>query len=266
MILGYFDESSTHEGSKIVSLCGFLADPRIWDDFDAEWKKVLDKRDWPNRPREFHMYDCVHGTGPFNGWSLAERLAIYGDMASLVCGTNLIALGSLIVVDAYENLDHQQRVILGQGGLSRPIDFIFQYLLQIAISSTRKYASIHVPPIVEKLGLLFDETPPAVALRYHELYQHIAAKHPHGDMLTGIAFGKSEQFTPLQAADMLAYTSYHWQLKRQFPSESDFDFPIIPGFLRLIENIAADGGIFTETALVTLVAQELINKANRAAI
>lgn len=75
VIVGYFDDSNTHKGSKILSPCGFLADPRWWEDFDLEWKKILDKPDWPNRPREFHTYDIVHRTGEFANWSLAQRLA-----------------------------------------------------------------------------------------------------------------------------------------------------------------------------------------------
>lgn len=68
------------------------------------------------------MYDCVHGTGLFRGWSLAERLATYEDMATLLCETNLIALGSIIIVDVLEKLDADHKLALAQGGLSLPID------------------------------------------------------------------------------------------------------------------------------------------------
>ena len=137
MILGYFDESSTHEGSKIVSLCGFLADPRIWDDFDAEWKKLLDKRDWPNRPREFHMYDCVHGTGPFNGWSLAERLAIgvagssaYQTVreARLGRGGSMTVAGDRLVFRGYETaLESNHRAIRAQVDVYRGDSYLGRY-------------------------------------------------------------------------------------------------------------------------------------------
>jgi len=265
VVAGYFDDSSTHKGSKIYALCGFLGDPRIWDDFDREWNKVLDKKDWPNRPREFHCYDCVHATKEFDGWSFAQRLAIFGDLATVICESNVMALGSLIVVEAFEKLPSHYKILMAQGGLNGPMDFCFQYLLQAAITATRRYAQSHEPPIVEELGLVFDQEPPAIAERYLLLYDHIRAKHPYGNMLKSILFGDSGAFTPIQAADMLAYTTYHWQLRQQFPSESDFDFDfnVIPGFLRLIENTAADGGIYTEQALINLVAQELINKANK---
>jgi hypothetical protein len=263
VILGYFDESSTHGGSKVASLCGFLADPRIWDDFDQEWKKVLDKRDWPNRLSEFHMYDCVRGIGPFERWDFAERLAIYGDMVTLLCDTNLIALGSAIVVPALEDLSYGYRRVLAEGGLAVPIDFLFQHVLQVAIGATLRYGSIHNPPIVEELGLLFDEVDPSLVSRYNQLYDHTKAKHQRGSILTGIAFGKSEKFTPIQAADMLAYTTYRSILRLHFPSEPEFEFPINAPFMRLVENIATDGGVFSEKALMTLVGQVLINNINK---
>lgn len=263
MIAGYFDDSSTHKGSRIYALCGFLADPRIWGDFDRDWNAVLDKREWPNRLREFHMVDCVHGWNEFAGWSYAERLALFGDLTSVVYEANVMAIGSMIVVDAFEKLPSQYKVLMAKGGLTGPMDFCFQYLLQASITATRRYAAMHAPPISEELGLTFDEEPAQVAERYHLLYDHIRQKHPCGTMLKGIAFGDSKKFTPLQAADMLAYTSYHWQLKQQFPSESDFDFDVKPVFSRMIENTAADGGIYTEQALINLVAQELINTANK---
>ena len=263
VVFGYFDESNTHNGSKIISLCGFLADPRIWEDFDREWKRVLDKRDWPNRPPEFHMYPCVHGLKPFLGWSLAERLAIYGDMVTLLCDTNLIALGSVIDVTAFENLSEEYKSVLRQGGLTLPIDFVFQHTLQVAVGETMHYGSIHTPPIIDELGLLFDEVDPWLASRYYRLYDHIKGRHQYGSILTGIGFGSSEKFTPLQAADMLAYTTYHYTLKRYYPSESDFDFPIHAPFMRLVEKVATAGGVFSEKALNTLVGQELINEVNK---
>lgn len=61
VICGYFDGSNTHDGSKILSLCEFLGDPRIWDDFDAEWKLVLDKSAWPRgaRPNSIRSIACT---------------------------------------------------------------------------------------------------------------------------------------------------------------------------------------------------------------
>ena len=62
---------------------------------------------------------------------------------------------------------------------------------------------------------------------------------------------------------MLAYTTYHWELKKRFPGASDFHFPIIPGFLRLIENVAADGGVYDDAGIDRLLVTVQINEANK---
>jgi hypothetical protein len=264
VIVGYFDDSNTHRGAKILSLCGFLADYRQWEDFEMEWKKILDKTDWPNRPSEFHAYDIVHHCGEFERWNLAQRLAFYGDMTGLLAECNLLALGSLCVTEAYENRSDEEKALLAKGGLFGPIDFVFQYLVSEAIASTRRYGQVHTPPVeFEELALVFDEADKPVAERFHGLYNHLRLKHPHGNMLQSITFESSHRKAPLQAADMLAYTTYHWHLKQMFPNESDFDFPIVPGFLRLIQNVAAAGGIYNENAMAHLVLQERINRINK---
>jgi len=263
VIAGYFDESNSHAGAKVLTLCGFLADPRIWSDLDQEWNNILDRPCWPNRPREFHMVDCVHGTKDFEGWKLPERLAIYGDMVGLLCETNLIAIGSGIVIEAYECLSVEHKELLAKGGFFEPLDLVFQCNLQFAIDATVRYGKTHTPPVLDDLGLLFDESPADVALNYHRIYAHVAAKHRSGKLLTGIGFGKSEKYIPLQAADILAYTTCLWLQKEHLHSTSNYDFPIIPAFMRMIEGVAAEGGMFTERAMMTLIGQELINKANK---
>lgn len=263
VINGYFDESNTHAGTKVLALCGFLADPRIWSDFEQEWNKILDKPCWPKRPREFHMVDCVHGTKDFDGWKLPERLAIYGDLVGLLCGTNLIAIGSGIVISAFEALSAEHKLLLAQGGFFEPLDLVFQCELQFAVDATVNYGKTHNPPVLDDLGLLFDDAPAEAALAYLRIYEHVKAKHRGGNILTGIGFGSSAKYIPLQAADILAYTTCQWLQKEHLHSKSNYDFPIIPGFMRMIEGIAATGGMFTEQAMINLIAQELINKANK---
>jgi len=264
VIYGYFDDSNTHDGSKLICVCGFLGDPRIWDDLDKEWQKVLDKSDWPQRPSEFHMVDCVHGVEEFQDWTLAQRLAIFGDLANVIAASNIMALGSIFMVDAFHKRSDADKAVLAKGGLLGPMDFAFQLLVQMAITRTRNYGRMHRPPVSDKLALVFDEEPPATAERFHYLYNHHRLKHPHGEMLAGITFASSKSLSPLQAADMLAYTTYHWELRKRFPNLSDFNFPIIPGFLRLIENVAADGGIYDDDGIDRLLLTLQINKANQA--
>ena len=262
VIYGYFDGSGTHDSSRVFSLCGFLGDPRMWDDLNLEWNRILDKPDWPKRPSEFHMYDCVHALREFEGWSLAQRLAIYGDLAGLITECNVLAIGSVCITDALKSCTQSERQLLAKTGLRSPMDVVFQLALQMAISRIHQYAQAHIPPIKEELSLIFDEEPNHVAERFHRLYNHHCRNHHTGWILNGIAFEKSHKLTPLQAADMLAYTTYHVELKKRFSTLSDFDFPVVPGFIRLIENVAASGGVFDYENVRRLLLTRFIDEAN----
>jgi hypothetical protein len=264
VVFGYYDTSGSHKSARLLAICGFLGDPRIWDDFDVEWKRILDKSDWPNRPTEFHMYDCVHGYGEFQDWTFAQRLAIYGHMVDVLTRTNVMALGSLCVKGAYEQLSRADKDVLSTAGLLGTVDFAIQLMFQSAISRTKRYTKME-GLLTGGLGLLFDDgETPEVERRYLDLYNHTKSKHEDGAMLTGMGFGDSVKFTPIQAADMLAYGSYHYQLRERWPGESDFkDFPILPPFQRLIENVAADGGVYDVEAMRRLAMTIRINAENR---
>ena len=78
-----------------------------------------------------------------------------------------------------------------------------------------------------------------------------------------MTFESSHKKSPLQAADMLAYTTYQWHMKEAYPREVELNFPIIPGFFRLIQNVAADGGVYNEESMQRLILQERINRVNK---
>jgi hypothetical protein len=257
MIIGYFDGSSTHVGSRVATVCGFLADESVWCEFDDKWQAVLDKPNWPNRPRRFHAVECIHRTTDFAGWSFADCLAIFGDLATVLTNTRLLAIGSVCVVDDYFKLTDEEQEFLARGGLGGPLDFIFQYLISQIIVSTKQAG-------FDSVELVFDQEDAPTAERYHQLYDHMRIKHPHGDMLSGISFADSKKTLPLQAADMLAYTTYRWHLTRLFSNESEFAFPIIPNFLRLISGVEREGGTFNLEAMRLLIVQEKIKQINKA--
>lgn len=263
VIFGYFDDSNTHKQSKLVTLCGFLGDEDTWGAVDEKWQAVLDKPDWPNRPKEFHMVDCVHGYGEFLDWKLAERLALFGDMATIAETSDIMALGSTIAVEDLDVLSEDDKLLMKRGGLEEPLDYVFQYIVQTAITWTRKYYKTRGMTDPPEVALVFDIASEPIVKRYLSLYSHTAAKHRYGEILNSISFVDSKKFTPIQVADMLSYTTYHWTAKQRYPSEVNLDFPIIEGFKRLIANVANDGGMFTATSLRTMVGQELINIANR---
>jgi hypothetical protein len=70
-----------------------------------------------------------------------------------------------------------------------------------------------------------------------------------------LGFGDSVDFSPIQAADVLAYTTYRWLLNERHLTEEEPYFPIMPAFLKMLHGMmhSADGGAYDLKALHTLV-------------
>jgi hypothetical protein len=252
VLFGCFDGSSTHDSAKVWTLCGWLGEREAFESLDEQWARVLGKKDWRRRPTEFHMYDCVHGFGDFFDWSFPERLALFGDLATVVTQSNILAIGSIVIVDDLMRLDTDESALLQSQALGTPLDLSLQYILQRVIKKTHEYSHD------EDVRILFDDEPPAVADRYYAFADYYRTKF--GRCFKGIGFGNSAKFTCLQAADMLAYCTYRFEMQRRFQAEAERDFPVVPGFKRLIQNVAADGGGYDFEALKKLVVLVKTNK------
>lgn len=74
----YLDASGTHgEGSRVVTVAGYLSTGDRWEDFKVAWKKVTGGVD-------FHMKDFVHARGAFLGWSENQKAALAADVAAVI--------------------------------------------------------------------------------------------------------------------------------------------------------------------------------------
>lgn len=237
VIFGFMDSSNTHDTARIWSLCGFLGEDRAFTEFDLAWNKLLDDPRWPKRVKRFHTVDCVHHTGEFEGWSFAERLTMWGKLISLLTSLRtVVALGSVVVTEDFDNLTSEERELLRSEALGEPLDLSVQYIFQRCVRLTRNTSE------EESLGILFDNENPYVMDRCYGLAKVYQTRFGLQKWFAGIGFGDSARFTPLQAADLLAYGTYRFVRDRRYPRSSEPDFPIEPGFLRMIEGILLAGG------------------------
>lgn len=238
VLYGFMDPSNTHDGAKVWTLCGFLGEKEAFERLDSAWNAVLDKPCWPKRLSRFHTVECVHGDGEFQGWSFAERLTIWGELISVLINENmLVALGSVAITEDFGRLNTEEIALLNSEGLGDSFDLSLQYVLQTSIRLTRQTSED------ESIGLIFDSENPVRTERAHAFSNIYRRKHRLEKWFRGVAFFDSVTFTPLQAADLLAHGTYRYSIKGQrFPQTPDSDFPILPGFLRLIQNISIGGG------------------------
>jgi hypothetical protein len=244
---GFFDGSNTHAGAKVWALCGFLGEDAAFGALDDEWNRVLDKPTWPKRLKRFHMVDCVHGYGEFVGWSFADRLAMFGELVSVIMASPLLAIGSVVITEDFAKLDDEERQLLRSEGLGEALDLSLQYVYQSAINATEETSE------AEQIGLLFDNENPDVRVRYLEFLDLYKTRFGFGKWFAGIGFGESASFTPLQAADILAYCTYRLVMLR-YPEIREPDFPVLPGFQRMLEGVLTHGGGFDLESMKNLIA------------
>lgn len=248
VFFGFLDGSNTHDGAKVYSLCGFLGESAAFEGLNRSWNSVLDKSDWPCRPKRFHMVDCVHGDGEFLGWSFPQRLAIFGDLATVIIrhAANMIAIASVVMTEDFGKLPPENLLVLKSEGLGEALDLSVQYAFQKSITLTRNTSE------EEKIGLLFDNENQHVMDRCYDFSRVYRTKFGFGKWLTGIGFGSSMEFTPLQAADLYAYCVYRFAMQR-YPETAEPYFPITPGLMRMAEHTLHTGGGFDLDSMNMLV-------------
>lgn len=250
VLYGFWDGSNTHTGAGVWSLCGFLGEERAFGELDTAIKGVLSDPRWPRQPKRFHAFECVHGRGECEGWSFADRLSFWGAMISAIrSNRSLVAVSSVVVAEDFERLEQEERALLRSEALGEPLDLSVRYALERSITITRNTSE------EESIGLLFDNENAHVMDRCYTLAKLYQTEFGFGKWLAGIGFGDSAKFTPLQAADLLAYGMYRLIADKRNQANREPDFPVEPGFLRLLEGTYKAGGGFDLDSMNKLAAE-----------
>ena len=248
MLISYADDSGTHKQAKIVCLGGFLGDADEWSSLDDAWKAVLGKPEWPSRIKVFHTVDCVQQDKEFREWSYAERLAIFGDLVNVILAfPNLRALGAAVVVDHFNNLSLSDLRLLAEDKKGTPLAFVFHLMMQEVISQGYKTWP------GKRIGVAFENSDLTTEAEFRDLYIDYRDGFYRGDCLMPSPAFLPKSESPLQAADILAYSTYQIAMQNIFPTDYVPHFNVIPLFSRLLEGIIHDGGLYDAVALESLM-------------
>lgn len=239
MLFEFLDDSGTHDDSRMIVLAGFIGEYTEWEAIDREWKRTLDKKEWPSRVKRFHSWDCVHGDKEFERWRFADRLALYGELATLVTKYDILGMSSAVLPESFSRLPQwAQKKFVGSRNLA------FEHFLQQSVSWCRKrYGS------KEQIGVIADTEGPQIAEAALEVFRRYETSEMWGDALAGMGHASSLKFTPLQAADLLAYATYRYLMEKHYPEDELPYFPVLTVFDRILPDIAAKGGYFDDGAL-----------------
>jgi hypothetical protein len=238
MLISYNDDSGTHCDARVVCMCGFLADADEWSKLDEAWQTILDKPSWPSRIRAFHTVDCVHEEKEFASWNYAHRLALFGELVDVIMASPVRAIGAAVIAPDFDSLSESDRALLRADKSNTALEFTVRYLMeQIVKRGYENWPS-------ENIGVVFENCDRGKEAMIRDFYIDYRDGFYQGERLmrNPVFLDKSE--SPLQAADVLAYSTYQIVMQRYFPREFVPHFDVIPPFMRMLEGILHGGGLY----------------------
>lgn len=204
LIVGYFDESGTHDSAPLSLMAGYIGDARQWRNFEKRARKLFARY----RVDIFHSIDVKRSDKDFKGWTVDKKIKFLDELAFLCHDALESGFVSIISKDDYAKYYFdpvRQRK-------ARP-DSIYTLLVRASMSASVD-AALH--------GERFrDGKEPSVnivlesghknagdALR---VYREFERRHPTNSAQGALrepTFKSKGDCLPLAAADLLAYSAY----------------------------------------------------------
>lgn len=215
----YFDESGTHGSSRVCVVAGYFATQNQWDAFDRKWRKAL--QDY--RLKEFHatrFWAHVRQLAASSGKGHGSRVSEYRRwgkkrcdrfierLLSIIESHRIFPVGCVLVMREWSSLRQDERAVLTgaeqdpggrlktAGAARKPYFLPFRFsILAAAIHCAAK----------QRLHCSFDlnDSFSGYALNYFKTMKGLRFEKYR--RLGEIFFTTSEEATPVQAADLLAY-------------------------------------------------------------
>lgn len=194
MLEAYFDDSGTHDGSRVVVWGGLVGDAQSFAYLDAEWQRLLACPDPQLKPlKAFHLYDCVHRTREFAGFSQGASDLVRNRFRTAVIESGVAAVACGVDIQEWDRqvTGHLRALI---GGAER-CAFGQCVKLSIEVAGSEN----------EHLNAHFDGARETYVLN---VIDGARLLYPAADHLLRTSFCPIKAYTGLQAADTVAYESY----------------------------------------------------------
>jgi Protein of unknown function (DUF3800) len=206
----YGDESGIHDphgnesGSEVAAIGGYLATKRQWKKFEKRWSSALREYEVP----EFHMSEYNRQKpdqkSPYLGWSGTKKKRFLRLLIKIARDNTTAAYASMVQTKAWDTiLDNDTKLGFPQ---NNPWHTCFQnffakfpYFLKEMVDPL---ISRYTPP--EKVAFVFHQHEifgPAAQIGYGIVKKVLK----DADRFGGICFESTEDYPPLQAADLLAF-------------------------------------------------------------
>lgn len=203
------DESGIHGAADFFSMVAYVADHRVWREFDIEWRAALTKHGAPY----LHMREFAHFRGAFKGWSEERRQALMHDLLLAITARDLQALGVALRVDDFDRLPVKAR----DGYVGPYLVCFYELIWGLGLKSTRALPFEPVDFVYSRQ----DE----FRKMMRRAWAHAKEAESYGRRLGVLEFQDMRDVPGLQAADLLGWEFRHYyHLKAKRP-ELSLRFP-----------------------------------------
>jgi len=196
----YFDDSGTHnESSTAVSAC-FVSKIESWKRFELEWKRASQEEQFG----VFHMADFAAGKAQFNLWEHERKQRVLIRLCRIIdsCVHSGFAFG--VNKRDYDELAPE---LLQKHHLGR---FHYTFVLRSCIGSMGQWRKTYHP--TSSLEYVFDQLPKGTGVKGEIMSVMDAAmrksRSEPNPLFDGYAFQSRAAIVPLQASDILAWTTF----------------------------------------------------------
>lgn len=200
MLGAFFDDSGTHDSSKLVVIGGCLGDEAQWNAFAVRWATLL-ANPLPGKPplESFHLTECRAGDGQFEDYRQADKDRVTYLFRKIIVDTNLITFAAAVDKVAWNE------IFVGPlaDAMPSPLEACFSKCVDSVIALIRGRSPW------EKVYLFFDQGTKLALEKWATFYRSQSNKYPE---IGGVSFAPVSDVLALQAADMIATESYQFGL------------------------------------------------------
>jgi hypothetical protein len=195
MISAYFDDSGTHDASKIVVMAGIVGTESEMMSLEGLWREHLERPLGGRKEKlsRFHAIDCDRSTGEFARWSRVETDYYKHELRAAIIRSHVAAYGFACVRKDWDDIiQGDVRDILGDPE-GQAVRNCFVSALKWARENT----------FDPQIAFVFDDRPHRA--RENRAVFDAFQRWGHPPELVGISFLTSHKIIPLQAADLFAW-------------------------------------------------------------
>ncbi|HET7083146.1 MAG TPA: DUF3800 domain-containing protein [Rhizomicrobium sp.] len=214
MFQGYFDDSGTHDGSRIAVWGGLIGPSENFDQLDRRWRALL-ARPLEGKPplKKFSLAKCINGEGEFSSYNQADRDLVRRRFREAIIETDVAALAYIVYAEDWEQiLTARDKEYMGKAQ-----NICFKSLLQ----DMTKYAVGEN----EHVGLYFDAGQQGLDAK--AILYAWGSTHPEFNEKVSVTFSAVASLTGLQAADIVAGEAYrhglHLKDPKKHPTSAHFE-------------------------------------------